>query len=655
MTQHSVDSETLNQARDAIQRHDWRLGFDLLSARDSAEPLSTEDLERLADAASWIGSLDESLQARERAYKGHIESGNKRRAAAAAMELGAWYQHKLAESVSAGWFRRAERLLEDEPESPEHGYLARRQAHQASAQGDVDQALDHISRMLAIGERFADLDLQALALHEQGMMLVAMGRVEEGMALLDEAAVAAVEGELGPDATATIYCNVISTCRNLADYRRAGEWTEAAKRWCERQALTGFPGHCRVFRAEIMRLRGAWLEAEQEALDACRELNGYSPMFTGEAFYELGEIRLRLGNLEGAEDAFRQAHELGCEPQPGLAMLRLSEGKRDAAVTMIRGALSDQTRDRLARARLLPAQVEVCLATEDLEPARAAVEELDAIAADYGSQALQASAYCARGALQLGEGDVGAARESLRNGWRLWQEVDAPYEAAKARVLLAQAYRAEGDAETAVLELEAAKSAFERLGALPDLVRTAQTLEEYSTTGTGDAPSPVRGTRTFMFTDICRSTNLIEAIGDDAWEDVLRWHDQTLRSLIGVHGGEEIKHGGDGFFVAFVETRAAVECAVSIQRKLVEHRRTQGFAPSVRIGLHAAEATRRGKDYGGKGVHQAARIGALADAGEILASHESVQALPDLALSEARLANLKGLSQPVSVVAIGWQ
>ncbi len=656
MSQRSVADEPLQQARDAIARYAWREAFDLLTTADASGSLAPEDLEGLAEAAWWTGRTDNCIEVRERAYAAYAKAGNRHRAALLALKLSGDYDHKLAHSVAAGWFSRAERLFQQIPESREHGYLARDRANKALHGGDVDLALEHAAKTLEIGMRFDDPDLQALGLHEKGRILLAKGQVDEGMALLDEAGIPAVGGELGPLATAVIYCNIITACRDLADYRRAGDWTEAAKRWCERQSITGFPGLCRVYRAEVMRLRGAWAEAERDARRACDELESFSPALAASAFYEVGEIRLRLGDLAAADDAFRRAHELGHEPQPGLSMVRLSEGNVDAAATMINRALTQESLDRLARARLLPSQVEIAVAAGDLETAQSAVDEQAAIAETYGTPALQASAACARGALQLAEGDAAAACQSLQRGWRLWQEVEAPYEAARARVLLAAAYRDEGDAETATLELRAAKSAFDRLGAVPDSRRAAELLGP--DTGSVGSPAAVSGrvTKTFMFTDIVKSTNLVEAIGDEAWEDLLSWHDQTLRSLFNEHSGEEIKHAGDGFFVAFQDAVAAVECAAAIQRTLAGHRREHGFAVQIRIGLHSAEATRRGRDYGGKAVHLAARIAALAEGGEIVASQETLADTPiRFSASEPRRVSLKGISEPVPVVAVAWR
>lgn len=645
-------ADSIQLGREALKRHTWQEAFELLRAADASGGLSPPDLEALAQAAWWTAHPQECIDAWGRAYTAYQQEGNLRRAAYVATELTREYSRRAASSVAAGWRGRAERLLENEPESVEHGYLARIQMFAKSGQGQLQDALELARRVEAIGGRFGDRNLQALGIHDQGRMMVAMGQVTEGMALFDEATAAAVSGELSPMTTGIIYCNMINTCENLADYRRAGEWTEAAKRWCERQSISGFPGVCRVHRAEIIRLRGAWAEAEQEARRACEELRNFGLLdYTAQAFYEIGEIRLRMGDLAAAEEAFRQAHELGWQPEPGMSLLRLNEGKVESAATSIKRALADETRDRLGRARLLPAQVEISIAARDLATAQSAAFELEVIARTYGTPALEASALSARGVVQLVEGDTEGAVRSLRRGWQLWQEIDLPYEAAKARLLLGVAYRESGDSEGAELELQAAKSTFDRLGAVPDARHAAELLGKEAVT----APAP-QVVKTFMFTDIVKSTPLVEAIGDEAWRDLLEWHDRTLRSLFATHEGEEIDHTGDGFFVAFQKPEAAIECAVAIQRTLADHRRTHGFSPQVRIGLHTASATPRGLDYAGKGIHESARIAALAQGEEILASQEILEGRKiRFPVSEPRAVNLKGISEPIQIVTIGWQ
>jgi class 3 adenylate cyclase len=654
MTDAKQPNDPLEAGRAAHATHAWHEAYDLLSSADARAPLGAEDLRRLTEAAWWTSRPDETIAAAERAFAVSSASGDMPLAALTALDLAAYHGHQLASSISRGWTSRAERLLQDAPDCAAHGYLTRSRSNRMLDDGRLDEALEEACRTLEIGTRLADRDLQAIGLHQQGIILVAQGKVDEGLALLEEAAVPAVSGELSPAATATIYCNVISTCRDLADYRRAGEWTEAAKRWCERQAISGFPGHCRVYRAEIMRLRGAWAEAEEEVRRACEELGPWSPMFTGEGFNELGEIRLRIGDYASAREAFRMAEDLGATPQPGLAMLDHAEGNIAAATAGVKGALDESTWDRLRRARLLPVRAMLALASGDIASARDAADELEAIAEAFQSSAITASAGCVRGAVQLAEGDPASATNTLRRALRLWQEVEAPYEAAECRVILARAYLAGGDEEGAARELRTARFAFERLGAVPSAERAATLLPSES--GQSGVSATRRDTRTFMFTDIVRSTDLVEAMGDEAWEHLLSWHDQTLREAFGAHSGEEIKHQGDGFFVAFPDSGAAVECAVAIQRRLADQRRQHGFAPGVRIGLHAAEATRRGGDYGGRGVHAAARIGALAVSGEVLISLESYDAGPEpYPLSDEREVTLKGITKPVRIASIAWR
>jgi class 3 adenylate cyclase len=644
-----VSESVLEEARAALARYSWRDAYELLTVADETDELTAPDLEGLSQAAWWTGRLGESIAANERAFAAHMAAGDKEGAARAALTLAKDNYTKGAPTVGAAWLRRAEKLLADEPETVTHGYLNRLRAVLAfEGDSDIEKALAEAERAGAIGLRFDDADLQALALHDRGRIFVDSGRVAEGMGLMDEATAAAVSGELSPIATGFIYCNTISACEHIADFARAGEWTEAAKRWCERQSIAGFPGMCRVHRAGIMRLRGAWAEAEDEARKACTELLEFSPDYAAEALYELGEIRLRLGDLAGAEEALRQAHELGREPEPALALLRSSQGRLDAALSSINRALADESRP-VFRARLLPARVEISVAAGDVDQAMEDAAELGAIAAEYGTPGLEAMAKASVGAVNLARDGASEAVQNLRRAVQLWQEIDAPYEAARTRLVLAAAYRAQGDETAAIEQAEAAKSALDRLRAAPDARRAADFLiAESDATG-------LREAKTFMFTDICASTALLEAMGDDAWQNVLRWHDETLRSLFAAHNGEEVKHVGDGFFVAFNASRPALECAIAIQASLSEHRKRQGFAPNVRIGVHAAEATGRGRDYHGKGVHEAARIGEAAGSGEIVASRETVAETGNaFRLSAPETVSLKGLAQPIEIVKIDW-
>jgi len=653
-TSQLIEGSPLAAGREAAARSAWREAYELLKRADESERLAGEDLAMLGEAAWWLGRIDECIATRERAYSDFLDRGDNRTAAMMALSLANDHFQKLAHSIGAGWFNKAERLLEDEPDCAEKGMLSTMHAMSALTMGDNERVLAYADQTLDIGQRFGDRDVQAFGLLLKGTAMLGLGRVDEGLGLLDEATVAAVSGELKPLSTGIIYCIAISSTASIADYGRAGQWTEASKRWCDRQSIAGFPGICRVHRAEIMRLRGSWADAEQEARRALVELQAFNLEYAAEGFYELGEVRLRMGDLEGADEAFRQANELGREPQPGLALSWLAQGRNDAAGNAIRRALEDPTHDQLQRMRLLPGAVEVELALGDFEAAHSAVDEMEKIAEIYNSTAFTASALCARGGLELAEGDPGAAIRSLRQSARLWREADLPYESARARLMLGLAYRADGDEDSAALELGAAKASFEKLGAVLDLRRAQDLLGNDVAAGVPRTAVPAqRVTKTFMFTDIVGSTNLAAAMGEQAWGNVLSWHDETLRELFTAHHGEEVKQLGDGFFVAFDDATEAVECAVGIQHGLSEHGKKAGFAPQVRIGLHSSEATRKGRDYEGMAVHEAARIGAIAGPGEILASEDVIAAARlRWPVGDLRAVELKGVSESVKVATI---
>jgi class 3 adenylate cyclase len=481
----------------------------------------------------------------------------------------------------------------------------------------------------------------------RGRILVHAGKVDEGLALLDEASAAAVSGELQPFEAGLVYCVTISACQEVGDLRRAAEWTEAANRWCDRHDVTGFPGACRVHRAQVLRLRGRWSDAEVQCQAACDELRDYNAWITAEGLYEIGEIRRRRGEFATAQESYRAVREIGVDPQPGLALLRLAEGKVDTAVAALRRSL-EESEEPLRRMALLPAQVEVSLAAGDLPAARAAAVELAATLASYTiggmpAPAFEAQQHLAEGRIRLAEHDWAGAVRSLREARSRWQEVGAPYEVAQARMLLGMAYRRLRDEDGATGEIEAAQVTFARLGARLDEERAKELLGRLETR------------RTFVFTDIVGSTRLLETLGDEKWRRLLARHDQLLRERIVEAGGEVIKQTGDGFFASFEHPKAALQAAVAIQRALAD----EVFAPDVRVGVHTGGAFHPegdAVDYAGQGVHMAARIGAAAGAGEILVSAETVQDVLDTgSLSEPRELALKGFSEPVAVVAVDWR
>ena len=639
--------DRLEQARAAARGGAWPQAYALLSESDGRRLTAPEELEMLGEVAWWTGRIDESQDARVRAFGLRLERGEEAAAALLALKVSREYEHKRSPLAEA-WFARAERLLEGHDDSVEFGYLMRTRARLAVRVGDYEAALAQAERTIELGTRHGERNLIALGLHDKGTVLVRQGDVEGGLGLLDEATVAAVSGELDPYTTAVVYCGIIAAFRDLGELGRAGDWTDAAKRWCERQAISGFPGVCRVNRAEVMRLRGSWPEAEEEIHRAVEELHDFAPDVAGLAFYELGELQLRMGELDAAEEAFRQAHALGTEPYPGLALLRLVRGEVDSASRGLRRALGG-VKDRLARARLLPAQIDVSIAVGSLDEARSAAEELEEAAREFRSPALAASAAAGGGAVALASGDADAAHRELRRAIQLFHQLETPYEAARTRVLLADAFRRDGDVDGAQLELDAAAATFERLGAARDTRRVRELL------GRLPGAEAARAERAFLFTDICDSTPLVQAIGDEAWENLVAWHDRTLRALFDEHGGEEVDHAGDGFFVAFPDAKVAVECAVAVQRTLARHRRTNGFAPELRIGVHAAEASRTAAGYSGKGVHEAARIGELGGPGEITASLATANLVEGLSRSEPETVTLKGLTEPVAVVRLNWR
>ena len=645
------DIQIREGARKALDAHAWQGAYEAFVSLRDREELSGEDWEGLGEAAWWSAHPDQSLEAFERAFATYSSEGNPRRAAAVAIRLANEHADRMESALWNGWLQRAARLLQDQPECVELGYLEMSFVRSSFDRGAVEEAIEHASRAREIGARFDDRDLVAFGLVLHGGSLVASGEVERGLGLVDEGILAAVGGELTPYAAGSIYCITLGVCRSVADYRRAAEWTAAAAGWCERQAITGFPGVCRVQRAEIMRLRGAFPEAEDEARRALTELTAYGRLpQAGAGSNEIGEVRLRLGDLDGAEEAFRTAHQLGYEPHPGLALVYLARGRTEAARASIATALADAA-DPLNRARLLAAKTEIALVAHDVTDARAAADELSEIASRLDSPVLHAMSHQTNGSTLTYEEDATAAIVELRKGLRAWTEVDAPFEAAQTRRSLALAHRLSGDETSAVLELEAARESFARLGARREADRCDELLRA------GDEETAGRRVvRTFMFTDIVGSTDLIGTIGDEAWKDVVGWHDETLRTVIASHRGEVVRTTGDGFFASFGDAGAALDCAIAIQRRLAEHRRRHGFAPQVRIGVHSAEATAVGEDYSGLGVHEAARVGALAEGGEILATASTVAAAAmPVASGDEREVSLKGLLQPVRVVSIAWR
>jgi DNA-binding CsgD family transcriptional regulator len=435
--------------------------------------LDGDELERQAKTAYLGGRIPDAMLALQRAQQFHARQGDHRRAARSAFWLGFLLLGRGELAQGSGWLARARRLLEHEPpDCPEQGYLLLPATLELLETGNPAAARATAARAAGIGRQAGEADLVGLALFLQGAAAVTGGDVAEGLALLDEAMVAVVAGELSPEVTGWVYCGVIDVCQEVSELRRAREWTGALAAWCDsRPDMVTFTGQCLVHRAEILRLGGAWAEAVEAARRAAERLaEADDEQAIGAAAYQRAEVHRVLGELDAAADAYQLASRWGHEPQPGLALLRLAQGRNGAAEAAIRRLLGE-TGDRLHRSRLLPAATEILLAAGDTGAAADAAAELDGIAGDYGTPALLAAAGHARGAVLLATGDAEAAVATLRGAWRAWRDLGVPYEAARVRVLVGLACRALGDTDAAAMELDAARTVLAGLGAVPDLDR----------------------------------------------------------------------------------------------------------------------------------------------------------------------------------------
>ncbi len=632
----------------AWERHEWAIAYEQLLPLLDAEESEPEHLEALAESAWWCGNLDDTIAARERAFRTYSEASRNIDAARLAVDLAEHHALRLQPSAARGWMARASRLLQDEPPTPTLGNLRRLEAvFAADSENGLQEALELASQVEQIGRDTGDREVEVLGLHDQGRFSIAAGDVERGMALMEDSMISVVTGEVGPRVAGRIYCNMIDVCASMADYRRAAEWSDQAMRWCEEQGnASGFPGICRIRRSEMMRLRGAWSDAEAEASRAADELGDFGP-YMAAAFNELGMIRLNLGDRDAAEEAFRRAHSLGSSPMPGMALLKLSDGDAAAASSMIESAL-DGSEGLLTRAKLLPSAIEIALAADLSEPAERHSAELAELAERFDSDLLRTFATQGSARIASAEGrqvDAVALHQKVIDDLVVEK---LPYETARARCELALALTASGSAEMGKLELDAAKSQFEELGARADLAR----LAEMSQAG---AAAMTPAVRTMMFTDIVDSTSLIGAIGDDAWADLIAWHDRMLRDIFANHGGVEVNHTGDGFFAAFDSPDAAARCAIEIQRTLRRHRKDAGFSPRVRIGIHVGPILEADGELVGQQVHLAARIGSAAAGEEILLSRETMVELDDaFRLGEQYDVDAKGIAEPVTVAPLDW-
>ena len=371
---------------------------------------------------------------------------------------------------ASGWLAHAQTLIDDTGlDCAERGYLLVPMGLGLFAEGDHAGALDKFAEAFAIGKRFGDTDLMAVGCLGRGHALIVQGHRLDGLALLDEAIVAVTSGEVSPMVVGLVYCGAIEVCQEIFDLLRAKEWTATLSHWCESQPdLVPYRGQCLVHRAEIMQLQGAWRDAADD-LERARERLSDQPA-VGAVFYQQAELHRLRGHSAAAEHAYRSASQLGREPQPGLALLRLAQGQTDVARAAIRRVV-DETEDTLGRSRLLAPCVEIELAAGDVASARRAADELAEIAETLDIAFVHAIAAHAMGEVLLAEGNARAALPILRRAWSGWRDLDAPYESARVRVLIGLACADLGDRDTAAMEFDAARIGFQHLGAATELAK----------------------------------------------------------------------------------------------------------------------------------------------------------------------------------------
>jgi ATP/maltotriose-dependent transcriptional regulator MalT len=460
--------DDLLQARAAYDRRDWLAAYGGLSDA-GADQLTAEDFGRLATAAYLVGRRNDCVQALQRAYQMHLDTG----AVLAAVRVAFWLALVLLTSgetaVGGGWVGRAQRLLADvDGDVVERGYVLIHLMYRHIFAHDLAPALELAEQITEYGRRFADADLLAMGLCAQGRILIYCGRVPEGLALLDESMVGVTAGEVSTIFAGNVYCTMIEGCQEIADFDRAARWTSALTAWCEQQPdLVPFTGQCAVHRGQIMRMHGAFDEALIEFDLAMRRYRDADALpAAGLAMAERGDVLRLRGDLTGAAAAYDEAVTFGYEPQPGLALLWLAQGRTGGAVAAVHRLLGEAG-DPVHRSRLLPAAVEALLAGGQPDAAAAHADELRSIAASFGCPSVQARADHAGAEVALGADDPATALPLLRRERDVWERLGARYDIARCRVLLGRALRAAGDEDSAVTELSAARRALAELGARP--------------------------------------------------------------------------------------------------------------------------------------------------------------------------------------------
>ncbi|HEX6318247.1 MAG TPA: response regulator transcription factor [Burkholderiales bacterium] len=473
----------LERGRQAFASREWKEAYRQLSAADANLPLEPADLECLAQAAYLIGSDTEATALFTRAHHVLIDKRQPERAA----RWGFWLSFNALlrgdAAQSTGWLARIQRLVRDCPECAEQGYVGLLSGLRQMGQGDAEGARAHFEEVISLADRFEDPDLLAFGLLSRGQALIQLQRVAEGVPQLDEAMITVATGEVSPMVAGIVYCAVILTCQRIFDLRRCKEWTQALSEWCAAQPdLVPYRGECLVYRSEILQLQGEWSDAISEVKRAIESYSDRDENSAGRAFYQRAELHRLRGEFELAEEMYREAGRRGTEPQPGLSLLRLAQGDVDAAKAAIRRVVSEASHRQgpgggTARPKVLRAYVEIMIASDEIEIAKAAAAELEALAAGMDAQFLRASSAQAAGAVLLAQGNAQAALAILRDAWTAWQQLEAPYESAQVRVLIGRACQSLGDEETARSHYDAAARTFERLGAATALAELEKPVE----------------------------------------------------------------------------------------------------------------------------------------------------------------------------------
>jgi DNA-binding winged helix-turn-helix (wHTH) protein len=454
----------VTRGRRAHAEDRWTDAAEAFAAADTQEALEALDLERWAEVEQFAGRPLNAVAPLERAVAAHAAAGDRRGITRAALSLANIHYERTHVSVGRGWLQHARREL-GEGETREHGMLAAIEARFALGDGAFGVTIERAERAVAVGKHLEDLDVELLGMNYVAMGLIASGQIARGIAIHEETGARALGGTAHHWIVGIVYCGLVWSCRNCGDWQRATEWAESFLRWYQQNALETFAGNCRLHHAEVLQHRGDFDGAEREAVAACEMLVNYAPYAVGDGSRILGDLRLARGDLDGAERAFARAHELGWDPQPGLAMLMLARGQVDGAVRALERTLeSSNWTQRQRRPLLLAGMVTAALAANIPDRASQALTELEEVFGTAATSAVEALLHQARAELQAHRGQRAGAIASRREAVERWHLAGSPFQVARNRIELAKLFALDGDGEAARLELKAARSQLEGLG-----------------------------------------------------------------------------------------------------------------------------------------------------------------------------------------------